>query len=320
MKKKGFSFDNYLESLKEVEAKLVQGQPSVTLTFGTCPYLISESIHYLQKKASLCQIEHRLMDLSEGQGKGLQDLWNQTGLFASHTLYMVYGLEKSKEGLKQFLSLSGKPSSHSFIFSYPKAEPPKGLSDLVDQICCQPPLYQNLKKAIQWTASNLDLKLDEEGIQSLIHLNGSDLNGIRNTLRIAQLRRPDQKNVTSSQLLDQGVFLREDESLRLSHLILEGAKGEALLLLHDLTSRGESTLGILGIMSRLCRTSMASLDRGYQGTLPPMVARQYANYGKKQGMNSLALALRKCSDADISLKTGTKASDYHILANLLNYL
>jgi DNA polymerase III delta subunit len=320
MKKKVFSFDSYLEGIKAFETKLVRGQPSVALSFGTCPFLISESIHYLQKKATLSQIEHRLMDLSEGQGKGLQDLWNQAGLFASHSLYIVYGLERSKEGLRQFLSLSGKPSSHSFLFSYPKAETPKGLSDLVDQVWCQPPLYQNLKKAIEWTAFNLDLKIEEEGIQALIHLHGSDLNGIKNALMITQLQRPDQKKITGAQLLEQGVFLREDESLRLSHLILEGAKAEALLLLHDLTERGESSLGILGIMSRLCRTSLASLDRGYQGNLPPMVARQYANYGRKQGMNSLALALRKCSDADISLKSGTKASDYHILANLLNYL
>ena len=89
MKKKVFSFDSYLEGIKAFETKLVRGQPSVALSFGTCPFLISESIHYLQKKATLSQIEHRLMDLSEGQGKGLQDLWNQAGLFASHSLYRV---------------------------------------------------------------------------------------------------------------------------------------------------------------------------------------------------------------------------------------
>ncbi len=320
MKKSGFSFDSYIASLKSLESKILSGQPVVAISYGACPFLISEAIKYLQKKASSTQIDLKLIDLSESQGKGLSDHWNQVGLFTSHSLCVVYGLEKSKEGLRQFLALAGKPSSNSFLFSYPKADLPKGLSDKVAPISCHPPLYQNLKKAIHWIALNLDLDIRDDAVQALIHLNGSDLTAIKNSLMIAQLKRPDQKSITSSQLLEQGVFLREDESLRLSQLILEGAKAEALLLLQDLISRGESALAILGIMSRLCRTSISSLERRLDSTLPPMVARQYSNYAQKQGLASMALGLRACSEADISLKSGTKASDFHILANLLNYL
>ena len=320
MKKIGFSFDSFDASLKAVEAKMASGISSVTISYGTCPFLISESIKYLQKKSSLTQIEPKLIDLSEAQGKGLGDHWNQSGLFASHSLYVVYGLERSKEGLRQFLALSGKSSSNSFLFSYPKADLPKGLSDRVLPILCHPPLYQNLKKAIHWIALNLDLNLRDDALQTLIHLNGSDLAAIKNSLLIAQLKRPEQKSITSSQLLEQGVFLREDESLRLSQLILDGAKAEALLLLQDLISRGESPLGILGIISRLCRTSVSFLERRGDSHLPPMIAKQYANYAQRQGMASMALCLRACSEADISLKSGTKANDFHILANLLNYL
>ena len=320
MKKSGFSFDSYIASLKSLESKILSGQPVVAISYGACPFLISEAIKYLQKKASSTQIDLKLIDLSESQGKGLSDHWNQVGLFTSHSLCVVYGLEKSKEGLRQFLALAGKPSSNSFLFSYPKADLPKGLSDKVTPILCHPPLYQNLKKAIHWIALNLDLDIRDDAVQALIHLNGSDLTAIKNSLMIAQLKRPDQKSVTSSQLLEQGVFLREDESLRLSQLILEGAKAEALLLLQDLISRGESALAILGIMSRLCRTSISSLERRLDSNLPPMVARQYSNYAQKQGLASMALGLRACSEADISLKSGTKASDFHILANLLNYL
>lgn len=319
VKKKTYAFESFTDSLNSLEYALVNGQSFAAVAYGHSSFLISEASHVLKNKAKSLNLQHVIVDLGETQGKKLEDLWKQVGLFSSQSFYTVYGLERSKEGLKQLSKLCNIASEHSFLFLLTKDLIPKEVQGKVKSIFCPPPLYQNLPKAVQWSAKQLGLTLEPEATQALINLNGSDLHSIKNCLMIAHLKDPETKVITVDSLVNGGIFLREDEAIKLSNLILEGSTSEALVLMHDLIARGESPLGILGIMSRLLRTSISFLMRRPDSNLPPHVARQYTNYGQKKSLSSLALALRECSLADISLKSNTKASDFIILANLLHY-
>lgn len=319
MKKKAFGFENFTDSLSSLESAMTKGLSFTAVAYGSSNYLISEASHALKNKAKALNLQHVTLDLGETQGKKLEDLWKQSGLFSNKSFYTAYGLERSKEGLKQLAKLCDVTSEHSFLFLLAKDVLPKEIQGKVKPIYCPPPLYQNLHKAVLWSAKQLNLNLEPEAASALINLNGSDLSAIKNCLMIAHLKDPSAKVITVNSLLDGGIFLREDEALKLSHLILEGSTSEALLLMNDLIARGESPLGILGIMSRLIRTSISFQMRSPDTHLPPHVARQYTSYGQKKSITSLATALRECSRADISLKSSTKVSDFNILANLLHY-
>jgi len=318
MKKKNFDFDEFNKLFSSYEKNLATNEPFCLFAYGSCSFLITECSTRLASQAIHQGTEVKYIDFSEQPGKILEEIWHQSSLFSSTNLYLISNLEKSKEALKILPRLLNSPSKNFFIFQIYKDSLPKDLEKHQNSILCNTPLYQNLPKSIQWLASHLQVKIESSAVETLVHLYGNDLLSIVNAMKIASLVRPDENRLTTESLRDSGAFMREDDALKLANSIMAGGSAESLRILHDLIERGQSPLGILGLLSRLARTSLQFLG-GNPPKLPPNIARQYATYAKRLGAAKLGLALTRCSAADMSIKSSSKASDYHILADVLGF-
>lgn len=319
MKKKSFDFDDLSTQYKIFGQKILNHEPFNLILFGNCEFFIHKLMNNLRHRARDQGLEVKSIDLSENSGKILEEIWEQQGLFAAKTVFFLSNLDKSKEGVKVLTKLLSKKTSNFFVFQYQKESLPKEFDKKIDSLWCNVPLYQNLGKAITWLSQDLQIKVDSSAVEMLIHLYGSDLHAIENALKIATLIQPDKIQVTAKMLTESGAFLREDDSLKLSQSLISGKQAESLRLLFDLLERRESALGILALLSRLARTSLQFLGGTPETRLPPMIAKQYGIYAKKQGAEKLSLALTKCAAAELSLKSSTKASEYHILAELIGF-
>lgn len=141
---------------------------------------------------------------------------------------------------------------------------------------------------------------------------GGELSKIENELRKLAFILP-QGPVTADKLKPHIDFLREDNAFKVDQLLCQEAYSQAMLLLKGLLDRGESSLGVLAILSMHCRKALqiqagmkmgqtpADLSRDLR--LPTSVVQQYLPYIRKKSSAVFGRALNLCHEADRRLKS-----------------
>lgn len=159
-------------------------------------------------------------------------------------------------------------------------------------------------------AHKLDLNADAQNL--FLDAVGADLAKLENELRKLALILPEGK--FSADLIRPHVdFLREDNAFKVDQMLCQGSYPQALLLIKDLLDRGESSLGVLAILSMHCRkalqiqagmkSGLTPADLARDLRLPASVVQNYLPYIRKKSATVFERALNLCHEADRRLKS-----------------
>ncbi|RZA20987.1 MAG: DNA polymerase III subunit delta [Proteobacteria bacterium] len=179
-------------------------------------------------------------------------------------------------------------------------------------LSCDEPAPWEVKDFLLDRSRAHKLELNSEAQSLFLEAIGSDLAKVENELRKLALIFPDEK-ITGAAIKEHVDFLREDTAFKLDQFLCQEAYPQAMLLVKGLLDRGESSLGVLAILSMHCRKSLqiqAGLKAGQSPAdisrelrLPTQVVQQYMPYLRKKNIAVFQRALNLCHDADRKLKS-----------------
>ncbi|MES2745226.1 MAG: DNA polymerase III subunit delta [Bdellovibrionota bacterium] len=179
-------------------------------------------------------------------------------------------------------------------------------------LSCDEPAPWEIKDFLLDRSRAHKLELNPEAQSLFLEAIGSDLAKVENELRKLSLIFPDGK-ITAAAIKEHVDFLREDTAFKLDQFLCQEAYPQAMLLVKGLLDRGESSLGVLAILSMHCRKSLqiqAGLKAGQSPAdisrelrLPTQVVQQYMPYLRKKNGAVFQRALNLCHDADRKLKS-----------------
>lgn len=160
-------------------------------------------------------------------------------------------------------------------------------------------------------AHRLDLAPDAQNL--FLDATGADLSKLENEIRKLALIFPEGEKLSAAKISPFVDFLREDNTFKVDQLLCQEAYSQAMLLLKDLLERGESSLGVLAILSMHCRKALqiqagmksgqTPADLSRELRLPTSVVQHYLPYIRKKSAAVFQRTLNLCHDADRKLKS-----------------
>jgi DNA polymerase III delta subunit len=181
-------------------------------------------------------------------------------------------------------------------------------------ISCDEPSPWELKEFIQDRCKYHSLKLNRDAQDLLLESTGNSLFKIENEIeRISLTFHAFTSVITRDELAPHLDFLRDDHVFKIDQLLCQEAYEKVLLLIQDLTEKGESPLGLLAVISMHCRKALSIQSALRQGLsqaeisreikLPSSVVQAYVSYVQKRREISFKNALKLCHEADRKFKS-----------------
>ncbi len=304
--------------------------PLLTIIAGPSDYLVSKAGTYLQSFwRKLTDQPSYSLDAQEISAEQFRSCWEQDSLFEPRSLTLIRHIDKRLPDLVKWLAdipcvaAIRRPLCLSFV-GRAKSQLDKQCLRLGGrEIPCYEPLPRNLPTFVEALARKFDLQLDRTAANFLILNLGSDLWLLENEIKKLALLMPKGQQATVELISPHLGFLRDDHAFILSNHLLEGRLADAQGLLLSLLQRGESSLAILGLLTKHVRQALIAQSPKLKGTspknlatalgLPPFVASKYADYARKGSEATFLKALSLCVQADRYLKSSKIADDILLL-------
>jgi DNA polymerase III delta subunit len=317
------NYRNYEQELARLcGIKQLAEMPKMVVLFGPESYFIhaaSKSYRGAWHSQSNGDVVHYE---AEQVGDGGFELL-QCGLFAPATLHCLsFKDQKKLSSAMKFAELS--PVGSFFCFEFYKDEIPKSIEAKLKGahlVRCSPPDRNELSFFVHSLAKRSSLTLENSAVDLIIENVGDDYATLENEVtKLGLIFSEDpKKKITRDMVAPILGILREDHAFRISDLLVENKFQEASILMDELVKRGESSLAILGLLSRHIRLLMQHLP-GQAGRsdptrirLPGWLKSKYERVSRRYTASRLSQLLEILARADIRLKSTT--IDESILLN-----
>ncbi len=182
------------------------------------------------------------------------------------------------------------------------------------RIPCDEPAPWEFKDFLGDLNRRYKLSLSTDAIDLVLEAVGNDLFKLDNEMRRLALSLGESSGPRNAAALRPHLgFLREDHVFKIDQWLCVGATSKALLLMKDLTDRGEKPLALLAILAMHCRKALQvqsglkaganAQDLARQMRLAPRLVQTYIPYVQKRSMEQFQRALQLCHEADRRLKS-----------------
>ena len=305
--------------------------PRLIVAWGPSDFLLTRVYEVIRDKwkcADQSGGEWATLEAADLNRDLFASLWEQKSLFETASCTVLLRAEKKADLAKMFAAIpkAESVSSHVVIL-FGKDRLPAELSKQMERLrahrieCVEPAPFE-MPRFVVSLGRKHGLHLSADASQVLIEQTGFDLARLDNELRRLALffaDAPGEKGVKDIAPLLHS--LREDDMFKLDACLLEHDWPGAHKLLEQLLVRGESALGIVGMLARHCRISLDLKGEGAdhafraQGSvaskvrLPAAILRKYNRHIEKTPSLRFAKALSLCADADMRLKSSRIPED-----------
>jgi len=279
------------------------------------------------------------IDCTEAKAINVLNDISERSIFDSRRILIASRAEKKIDLVKKILDLfrNGIEATQLILF-WEKTVVPVELSKKLSQLGAEVfflPLPEvstaEIRHVVRWMAGQEKVKLTSDAIDALVKLNGVDLAKIHNELRKYSLTFLDKTTaLTGDDILDQSPSLKEEHAFILNQYLLDRDFSRAHRLIKELLDRGDSALAVLGLLNRHIRILLLlcadggglAKDFGRQDQktfllrMPTGILNKYKGLAVKYSMNRLVELQRLIQEADVALKSSSKADEI-LLAHLV---
>lgn len=304
--------------LKRIESDTME---RLVVFYGTSDYMFQKVHRMLGDKWNAVSngVELTNMDGASLKGPEVHDLWTQSSMFQSRSLYVVQRSEKISN-LTKVLEPLGLKGAHvsNFVFYLKRKSIEKKLKSQVDKlkgltVNVEEPVGADLIDFIVRQAALNRIRLTHDCCQYLIESFNGDLPLIDNQLRMLSLifANGEDREIGPADIEGHLEVVKEEDSFSLSKHLLNRDTAKANLLVEDLIRRGESSLAILALVARHARQSLklinlqtrSSYEQAQSLRLPVHVVKRYNSYVRGVAPKKFVNALELCQDADVLFKS-----------------
>jgi DNA polymerase III delta subunit len=304
--------------------------------------LVGESRFLLTKTADTLAAQwHKLFDgevitmHSDQTGASNTPLLGQGSLFSQYQLTFS-GLIEKKAAFEEFKKrlptsrVKAVGGEQFFVLTFLKCRNPENwLKNMQHQVIrVAEPAIQEWPAYSSALCKRAKVTISQNDIKYIIDLTYPDLGKLERTLEMLALVGPELQSSTRRHQIEEIIGVPAEKSVfALTEALLSRNHVEALKLLDRILDNGESSLAILGIISRHLRLLLKAIDRGQadsngfyeEARLPRFVAKKYLEAGKRSDPKKLLVALDLCFSADIRLKS-SRQEEFALLAEVLEVI
>jgi DNA polymerase III delta subunit len=316
----------YRKYVQEINGLFAISDPSKLPKFivfgGASSYLIAKSSKsWLEHCVANFSVDLAFHDMQENPPQSGSIELGQSSMFHSMTMN-VFNDVKDQKTLAQIEKLA--KSAHGtqiFCATMAKKERPSTPKiSLGIYIDCNEPENAERQTYLTSLASSYGVKLHDSAWKTLADFCASDLWQIERELQKISLLSDgvSQKVVTSAELAECIGTVTNENAFALSDAILASKMGHTHKIVGDLLENRESSIAILGVLSRHERNACALSGNGSAGhvKLPSFVAKKFQTRYKGKKPAAFKHAFKAMSRADIELKS-TSTDDTLLLSELL---
>lgn len=324
-------YSTFTDSLQSI-AQNIRKEPNFRplVLFGSHDFMLYKTAEFIFKSlAKSCpdasKVKMELGELSESQ---FLDLFQQTSLFDEQQIYLIKRCD-IKQKFEKFLSPVAERGVYdqNFIFTFGKAKLTKAIEKEINRLnwqsleCVAPSTYK-MPQYIFQSAKEKKLKLTQRACHYLHEMLGDNLSSIENELnRLALVVANEGQEIDQNDLANHCKFLREDDAFKITDAIMDGERAKVEALVFKLIQDGTQALSIIGVISRLLRTTALLQAQSTAGTinLPPRIKDKYKAYGRKISSKRISEGLAACQKADVSCKS-SRNSPFLNVASVLSLI
>jgi DNA polymerase III delta subunit len=329
-------YGNFVRELNAVCAiKEQKDFPPIIGLVGESRFLLSKTAETLSAQwQKLFDGEVITMD-SEQMGASHSPLLGQASLFSQYQLTFSGVIEKKAvfEEFKKRIPTgpaNGISGEQFYILTFLKCRNPENwLKNMQHQVIrVAEPSIQEWPTYSGALCKQANVTISQNDIRYIIDLIYPDLVKLERTIEMLALVEPDVQNPAQRHQIEEIIGVPAEKSVfSLTEALLSRNHVEALKLLDRILDNGESSLAILGIISRHLRLLLKAIDRGQadsngfyeEARLPRFVAKKYLEAGKRSDRTRLLVALDLCFSADIRLKS-SRQEEFTLLAEVLEVI
>jgi DNA polymerase III delta subunit len=322
---------NFSDSLRDAgKAWIPESVPSLTVAWGNSDYFINKASLAFRKNFSAQEsVYYGSFDAVQLSTVEFMNLTRSSGIFDPTAAYCIRRVHEVKEFWKNLAEITNITAvqNHLFLCVEGSKLPVKFQEHCQRLACSMVPCFElsgsDLQSYLTLLCRKFSLITSAAGQRFLLECIGDDLYRLENEVQKLSLIFADSKEeIGPNELAHYLGILREDHAFKLTNLLMNGRPTDAMVLVTDLISRGESSLAILGIFARHLRIAIKVAisrqvdSRDYEIArklqLPAFIIKSYNQYAKKVNVRNLAHALVLCQRADVILKT-SRCSDEDVL-------
>ena len=264
-------------------------------------------------------------------------IWEQRSMLEQNSLYIIPRVEKIRDFNKKLNLIPMKNKiDNPICLSYVGSKIPSNLEKNLNRLRFELiPCFQATDQEIPLIISDFlkkhRLKLHTDSIKLLLAHIGNDLFKLENEIKKLSLLFPSTTKILQCDDIAHFLgLLREDHAFKLTQFFLGHRYNEALLFCDHLLQRGESTIAILGILSRHIRTALkiSSLntknipisEQSRSLFLPYSITSSYHKYLSKVSDKILEKSLLLCQQTDMNLKSSRRIPEDLALSTIISTL
>ncbi len=316
-KKPGFS--DYVSALKLLKSGKFLAECNVILLYGKSPWLVQEAVQTVRQTARKSDLAIAALEPKEITEGRLTDMFGQSSLFESSTLYIVNKADQAKLLIAKLAKTDISQITNKLVLVMSADRIPAGLTkSLAGNACtevpCFPPWPNEMARAIQSFASFEGLNIDSGGIQVILETVGNDLQKVKNELvRMSQHLGPVEKVLTKDDIAPFIGAMKEDDIYQLDKYLLDKKWPLATSLIFQLIERGEKPLSVLAMLANHCRNVLNVCDGiskdftpfeiGSRTRLPAFIMKTYLQSARSVRVSAYTKALSTCHLADRTFKS-----------------
>jgi len=296
--------------------------PKLIVFGGASSYLVAKSCRsWVENCCSNFSVDVAYHDIQGSTPHPSSIELGQSSIFHSLTLN-VFSDVKDQKTLAQIEKLA-KSSHHTQLFCVAMAKRERNSSaklNLGVYIDCNEPEQSERQTYLISLARQYGIRLDDSAWRTLIDFCASDFWQIERELQKLSLLSDgvSQKAITGNELAECIGTVTSENAFALSDAILAANVPSAHKIVGDLLENRESSIAILGVLSRHERNACAFAGASNPGSvkLPAFVAKKYLSRYKSKGSSTFKHTFKSMSQADIELKS-TSVDDTLLLSELL---
>jgi DNA polymerase III delta subunit len=326
----------FSESVRDASKAWVPGAaPSLTIAWGDSDYFLNKACtafrNQFQAQEAVYYGSFDAVQLSPDEFMGLT---RASGMFDPTSAYCIRRVHEAKEFWKNLANILHVRvlQNHLLLCIEGSKIPVKFLDQCQRLECLMIPCFQlsgvDLHTYVVLLCRKFELLVSQAGQKFLLECVGDDLYRLENEVQKLSLIFSESKDeVSQDDIAHYLGILREDHAFKLTNLLMERRPADAMVLVADLMQRGESSLAILGIMTRHLRIAIKVAivrqveSRDYEIArklqLPAFIIKSYNQYVKKASVRALSHALTLCQRADVLLKTSRCANEDVLIGSII---
>jgi len=318
-KKPGFT--DYISSIKQLKSVKLLADRNVVLIYGKSPWLVQEAVQTLRHTARKSDYAISALESKELTESKLTDIFGQSSLFETSTVYIVNKADQAKLLLAKLAKPDTNQFANKLVLVMSADRVPAGLSKCLPsattiEVPCFPPWPNEMAKAVSSFATFEGLNIDSGGVQVILETVGNDLQKIRNELlRMSQHLGPVEKVLGKDDIAPFLGAMKEDDIYQLDKYLLDKKWPLATSLIFQLIERGEKPLSVLAMLANHCRNVLNVCDGiskgftpfeiGNRTRLPAFIMKTYLQSARSVRVPAYTKALATCHHADRTFKSST---------------